>query len=76
MALPDKGICSRGIGLLTAKKNPEETVEKFGAQAKSASARARGAKSGRVGDALRTVYDETVQEDIPSEMLDLLGKLS
>lgn len=28
-----------------------------------------------VGDALRTVYQTTIQEDIPPEMLDLLGKL-
>ncbi len=28
-----------------------------------------------VGDALRSVYDRTVAEDIPPEMLDLLGKL-
>jgi hypothetical protein len=27
------------------------------------------------GSALRTVYDETLREDIPPEMLDLLGKL-
>lgn len=29
-----------------------------------------------VGQALRTVYSKTVSEDIPSELLDLLGKLS
>ena len=28
-----------------------------------------------IGDALRSVYDDAVKEDIPSEMLDLLGKL-
>lgn len=28
-----------------------------------------------VGDALRSVYDRAVNEDIPPEMLDLLGKL-
>lgn len=28
-----------------------------------------------VGDALRTVYQTTINEDIPPEMLDLLGKL-
>ena len=27
------------------------------------------------GDALRTVYQRTIEEDIPPEMLDLLGKL-
>lgn len=28
-----------------------------------------------MGDALRTVYEETINEQIPPEMLDLLGKL-
>ena len=31
--------------------------------------------SPEVGQALRTVYQRTVDEDIPPEMLDLLGKL-
>jgi len=30
---------------------------------------------GEVGHALRTVYDDTLKESIPPEMLDLLGKL-
>jgi hypothetical protein len=29
-----------------------------------------------VGHALRSVYSNTVNEEIPSELLDLLGKLS
>ncbi len=29
----------------------------------------------QIGRALRSVYDETVGEDIPPEMLELLGKL-
>lgn len=29
-----------------------------------------------IGRALRSVYEEAVSEDIPPEMLDLLGKLS
>lgn len=29
----------------------------------------------QIGRALRSVYDETVSEAIPDEMLDLLGKL-
>ena len=28
-----------------------------------------------VGEALKSVYDRTLHEDIPPEMLDLLGKL-
>jgi hypothetical protein len=31
--------------------------------------------SPEVGSALRTVYQRTIDEDIPPEMLDLLGKL-
>jgi hypothetical protein len=30
---------------------------------------------GEVGSALRSAYDRVVDEDIPPEMLDLLGKL-
>jgi hypothetical protein len=37
-------------------------------------ARKRSA-GGEVGDALRKVYDRALREDIPPEMLDLLGKL-
>lgn len=33
-------------------------------------------KGGDVGDALRKVYDNTLDEKIPSSMLDLLGKLN
>lgn len=32
-------------------------------------------KSNVVGRALRTVYDETLREEIPDDFLDLLGKL-
>jgi len=31
---------------------------------------------GTVGRALRTVYDETLREDIPADFLALLGKLN
>jgi len=31
--------------------------------------------SGDVGSALRSAYERTLREDIPPEMLDLLGKL-
>ena len=32
-------------------------------------------RGGEVGKALRSVYDDALKEDIPPEMLDLLGKL-
>lgn len=46
---------------------------------KTAAARKRRASAtkddGQVANALRSVYQRTVEEDIPSEMLDLLNKL-
>lgn len=38
-------------------------------------ARAKGKQNPEVGQALRTIYQNTIDENIPSEMLDLLGKL-
>lgn len=37
--------------------------------------RKRKGQTGEVGDALRSVYQRAIDEDIPPEMLDLLGKL-
>jgi hypothetical protein len=39
------------------------------------SGRAAVAKEADLGNALRSVYQQTVAEQVPSEMLDLLGKL-
>ncbi|MEQ9661850.1 MAG: NepR family anti-sigma factor [Parasphingopyxis sp.] len=46
--------------------------------AKSAARTRRHRTNGRtdISSALRSVYDEAAKEQIPSEMLDLLGKLS
>lgn len=38
-------------------------------------ARKRRLPASDVGDALKTVYQRAIDEDIPPEMLDLLGKL-
>ncbi len=37
--------------------------------------RATASEQPAVGKALRSVYDETLQEEIPADLLDLLGKL-
>lgn len=37
--------------------------------------RKKKGQPGEVGDALRSVYQRAIDEDIPPEMLDLLGKL-
>ena len=36
----------------------------------------RKQRSGDLGRALRTVYDDTLREQVPDDFLDLLGKLS
>ena len=41
----------------------------------SADRKNRKDRSGTVGRALRTVYDETLREDVPKDFLDLLRKL-
>ena len=35
----------------------------------------KGGSSAEVGSALRSIYQRTVSEDIPPDLLDLLGKL-
>lgn len=42
---------------------------------KAASEKARTGKKKDVGTALRTAYDRVVNEEIPPDLLDLLGKL-
>ena len=42
----------------------------------AAPAKKRVRRTADVGRALRTVYDETLREDVPDDFLDLLGKLS
>ena len=58
-------VQNRDARKIRATQNARQT-------AAAGSARAR---AGEVGDALRTVYDDALNEDIPPEMLDLLGKL-
>jgi hypothetical protein len=33
-------------------------------------------RQGHVGDALRSIYQQTVDEEVPDEFLDILGKLA
>lgn len=65
----------RGIVSLGADDEPERA----GAAPRTADAgkpkKPQGAGGRDVGAALRTVYQKTVEERIPDEFLDLLGKL-
>jgi len=31
---------------------------------------------GHVGEALRSIYQQTIEEEVPTEFLDILGKLA
>jgi len=42
---------------------------------KEKSSKKKGGSSAEVGSALRSIYQRTVSEDIPPDLLDLLGKL-
>ncbi len=64
----------RGAGCLQPSDEQEEG--KGPADPAKATKRKRdAAREGGVGQALRSVYTETVNEQIPSEFMDLLSKL-
>ncbi|QLC26312.1 hypothetical protein HFP57_15585 [Parasphingopyxis algicola] len=58
--------------LASGGKNPRRPDERI--KGKSADD-SKPAKDADIGDALRSAYEDAVKEDIPPEMLDLLGKL-
>ena len=59
----------KGDSISTSKKKDESLGK--GTDKKAAKQRASD-----VGRALRSVYDETLREDVPDDFSDLLGKLS
>ena len=65
-----------GTGVLAADDNkraappPAKSPRSF-----KAGSRSKLGRDASVGNALRSVYQQTVNEDVPSEFLDLLGKL-
>ena len=63
------GRMPRGMILRSGDQSSKQPAAKAEAGAKVHS------KDRDMGAALRTVYQKTVEEAIPSEMLDLLGKL-
>ena len=58
--------------------NTPETKKKkkSGGESRRGSGGTRGGRTADVGRALRSVYDETLREDVPDDFLNLLGKLS
>ncbi len=71
-------MVDRGWGRLALsddKKSKKQDAKKHDAAPPSRDADRAGSNRD-VGHALRSVYAKTVSEDIPPELLDLLGKLS
>ena len=62
-----------------SEHNDKDSSSTKSARSKSRRPRKRDgagrARAGDVGKALRSVYDTTLREDVPSDFLDLLGKL-
>ena len=57
------------------RKSPEQTAGDPSASEMSAQKKKRRPAAPEVGHALRSAYQRTLDESIPPEMLDLLGKL-
>ena len=57
---------AQGLGLTSGQGKRSQ-----GKKAKTA----RSTRDSDIGDALRTIYQKTVHEDVPPEMLDLIDKL-
>ena len=61
---------------LRSAKDPPTSSEQVSAGTGDKSARSSGKASDRdMGSALRSIYQRTIEESIPDEMLSLLGKL-
>ncbi len=70
MALAE--ACEGNFRLSVRQSGDAQDNDKRGAR----SPNRKNDKTNVVGRALRTVYDETLREDIPDDFLDLLGKLT
>lgn len=69
----------RGDERLSAKKRSESEGAGQSRHSKKSSASdktVRKQRSGELGRALRSVYDDTLRESVPDDFLNLIGKLS
>ena len=67
---------ARGDWELSAKKRSETEGADSGRSKTSRPSSAGRKRSGDLGRALRSVYDDTLREPVPDDFLSLLGKLS
>ena len=66
-----------GTSVLSVDDNKKgaSRPDKSARSAKAQNRKTIAAQDSSVGDALRSVYQQTVNEDVPREFIDLLGKL-
>ena len=61
---------------LSDKRSSDRLAGKDKSKVRSKRKPEGGSKAGDLGKALRSVYDNTLREEVPGDFLDLLGKLS
>lgn len=74
---PRKGGYERLSG--SEMGDSKDAAKKSGGRSSKASTsdnKSRKQRTGDLGRALRTVYDDTLREQVPDDFMDLLGKLS
>ena len=67
---------ARGDEELSSKKGSETEGARHSRHSKKSKSSDRTARKGDLGRALRTVYDDTLRETVPDDLLNLIGKLS
>lgn len=72
--------CAWGVERLSGNDKPEASGDRANRSVAKSDAREKRTKKIRkssveVGRALRSVYDDTLHEDVPADFLALLGKL-
>ncbi len=65
-----------GNDQLSAKKEAKSEGAANPAHSKKSKASDRTARKGDLGRALRTVYDDTLREPVPDDILGIIGQLS
>lgn len=65
---------SKGITILAANQKP--MPRKTGPAPSIDPAPEAGLGESPIGDALRSIYQQTIEEEVPQEFLDILGKLA
>ncbi|HYX47397.1 MAG TPA: NepR family anti-sigma factor [Sphingomicrobium sp.] len=66
---------ARGDEELSARKGTETEGADHPRHSKKSKSSDRAARKGDLGRALRSVYDDTLREPVPDDLVNLIGKL-